>query len=200
MPSRRAIPSPVRQHPVFPNALDSWLPILLVAAALAIVAALWRLRARAVRRAARRRAAGYQLIDCLKAYTAWIDWHRDEPLLHQNPEELTIPAALAQAVQIKDEHFPQLSPLMVQLLQAHRELMQYLWEENILRMGGAAQRPHYADPRYHALRDMQDATLDSLFLRCRELIGDSEVTWSRTHSDFNFSSSMSHMPSTPNAP
>jgi hypothetical protein len=37
-------------------------------------------------------------MDCLKAYSAWIDWHRDEPLLHQSPEDLDIPAALAQAV------------------------------------------------------------------------------------------------------
>ena len=96
--------------------LDSLLPFFLVAVVLAIALVLWRLRVRAVRRAARRRAAGYQLIDCLKAYTAWIDWHRDEPLLHQNPEELSVPAALAQAGQIKDEHFPQLGKLMLQLL------------------------------------------------------------------------------------
>src|SRR5690606_8910940 len=125
------------------------------------------------KQAARRRAAGYQLMDCLKAYTAWIDWHRDEPLLHRDPESLSIPAALAQAVQIKDQHFPELGRLMLQLLQTHRELMQYLWEQNILRVsGGGINRPHYADPRYHQLRDMQDAALDSLFLKCRELIGD----------------------------
>ena len=58
--------------------LDPLLPLLLVAVVLAIALVLWRLRVRVVRRVARRRAAGYQLIDCLKAYTAWIDWHRDE--------------------------------------------------------------------------------------------------------------------------
>jgi hypothetical protein len=187
--------------PTLPTHLDPWLPSLFVAVALAVVAALWRLRSQAVRRADRKRTAGYQLIDCLKAYTAWIDWHRDEPLLHQNPEELSIPAALAQAVQIKDEHFPQLGPLMLQLLQSHRDLMQYLWEENILRMThSASRRPHYADPRYHQLRDTQDGALDSLFMHCRQLIGDSEVTWTRTHSDFTFSSGMNHMPSRPSTP
>ena len=172
--------------------LDSLLPFFLVAVVLAIALVLWRLRVRAVRRAARRRAAGYQLIDCLKAYTAWIDWHRDEPLLHQNPEELSVPAALAQAVQIKDDHFPQLGKLMLQLLHTHRELMQYLWEENILRMThtGATLRPHYADPRYHEIRDRQDAALVSLFLRCRDLIGEGEATWTRTRSDFSFSSGL----------
>jgi hypothetical protein len=175
---------------------DHLIPLLLAGIiAIALGFALWVVRSRLLKRVARRRAAGYQLIDSLKAYTAWIDWHRDEPLLHQDPETLTIPAALAQAVQIKDEHFPELSKLMVQLLETHRELMQYLWEENILRMTHAShQRPYYADPRYHQLRDTQDAALDSLFLRCRQLIGDSQTEWRRTRSDFSFSGSMSVPP------
>jgi hypothetical protein len=182
-------------------ALEPLLPWMFVVLAVAIAVALWRMRVHAMRRAARRRAAGYELMDCLKGYSAWVDWHRDEPLLHQNPEELSIPAVLKQAVHIKDEHFPELSKLMVQLLQSHRELMQYFWEENILRMthAGDARRPHYADPRYHQLRDLQDAALDSLFLRCRQLIGDSEREWTRTRSDFSFSNDMS-VPSHPSSP
>lgn len=178
---------------------DNLFPLLLVAVVIAIALVLWRLRARTLRRAARRRAAGYQLMDCLKAYTVWIDWHRDEPLLHQDPETLSIPASLKQAVEIKDEHFPELSRLMLQLLETHRELMKYLWEENILRMTHATQRPHYADPRYHQLRDTQDAALDSLFARCRMLIGDSDSEWRRTRSDFSFSSGMG-APSHPSTP
>ncbi len=179
---------------------DLLYPLSLAAAALAVVLVLWQLRLR-VRTAARRRAAGYQLMDCLKAYTAWIDWHRDEPMLHQNPDESGIPAALAQAVQLKDEHFPELSRLMLQLLQTHRELMQYLWEENILRLTHAAPaRPHYADPRYHNVRDRQDAALDSLFLRVRQLIGEGDVAWQRTRSDFSFSSGGLGLPSHPQPP
>jgi hypothetical protein len=179
---------------------DTFAAVTIFVAAGIVVGVLWRLYMRARQRAARRRHAGYQLMDCLKAYSAWIDWHRDEPLLHQDPETLSIPAALAHAVQIKDEHFQQLSKLMLQLLQSHRELMQYLWEENILRMSGASQRPHYADPRYHQLRDAQDATLDSLFLRCRELIGDRNREWRRTRSDFSFSSNLGNGASQPPAP
>ena len=181
------------------QANEHLMPLLLVGIALAIAIVLWRLRAGALKRTARRRAAGYQLMDCLKAYTAWIDWHRDEPLLHQDPETLAVPAALKQAVQIKDEHFPELARLMLQLLQTHRELMQYLWEENILRMsGGGSGRPYYADPRYHQLRDTQDAALDSLFMRCRQLLGESDSEWRRTRSDFSFSSGMLHsQPSSP---
>ena len=174
------------------------LPVALVVAA-ALLVPLWILRSRIVKRLAHRRAAAYQLMDCLKAYSAWVDWHRDEPLLHQNPEDLTIPAALAQACQIKDAWLPELSPLMVKLLHTHRELMQYFWEENILRMTQSALRPHYADPRYHHLRDLQDAALDSLFLRCRQSIGEDDVSWHRTRSDFSFSSGLS-LPSHPSLP
>lgn len=173
--------------------------LLIIPAVIAVVLPLWLLRARMRKQAARRRA-GHRLMDCLKAYSAWTDWHRDEPLLHQNPEELTIPAVLAQACQIKDQWFPELGGLMVQLLHSHRELMQYFWEENILRLTHAGSaRPHYADPRYHQLRDMQDGALDSLFMRCRQLIGDTESGWQRTRSDFSFSSgmNMSSRPSTP---
>ena len=177
--------------------LDSLFPLLLLAAAASVILVLWRLRARSVRRQARRRAAGYQLMDCLKAYTAWIDWHRDEPLLHQDPDSVNIPAALAQAVQLKDTHFPELSPLMLKLLHTHRALMQYLWEQNILRMTHAAPpAAHYADARYQQLRDTQDGALDSLFLRCRQLIGDDGTEWKRTRSDFSFSGD-ANAPSTP---
>jgi len=166
----------------------------------AVLGGLWFVRSRIVRRVMRRRNAAYKLMDCLKAYSAWIDWHRDEPLLHQSPEDLTLPAALAQAGQIKDEFLPELSGLMVKLLQTHRELMQYFWEENILRMTQSSLRPYYADPRYHHLRDMQDAALDSLFLRCRQAIGEDDVNWHRTRTDFSFSSGSMGMPSHPSLP
>jgi hypothetical protein len=176
--------------------MDLLLPSLL-GSALAAGLVLWVLRARYLRRQKRQRRAGYRLMDCLKAYAAWVDWHRDEPLLHRNPDAVNIPAALAQAVQIKDSHFPELAPLMVMLLHTHRELMQYLWEQNILRMTHTAPaKPHYADPRYQRLRDLQDGALDSLFLRCRQLIGEDGVEWKRTRSDFSFSGDM-HAPSTP---
>lgn len=173
--------------------------LLLAVLGVTLLVSLPALRARHRKRSARRRA-GYELIDCLKAYSAWVDWHRDEPLLHRQPEELTIPAPLAQAGRIKDQWLPELSPLMLKLLRTHRELMRYFWEENILRMTHAASpRPYYADPRYHQLRDVQDAALDSLFMRCRQLIGDTDTGWQRTRSDFSFSSGSS-MPTPPSQP
>jgi len=172
------------------------IPLLLLAApgVAALLALLLVLRVRHRLRAARRRA-GLQLIDCLKAYAAWVDWHRDEPLPHRNPQDLTIPPALAQACEIKDQWLPELSPVMLELLQAHRDLMRYVWEENILRtMHAAPPRPYYADPRYHQLRDVQDSVLDSLFMHCRQLIGDTDTGWQRTRSDFSFSSGLSLPP------
>jgi hypothetical protein len=175
--------------PMTATLFDPLLIALCAAILLAGAVGAWRLLARIHKRAARRRAAGYELMDCLKAYTVWTDWHRDEPLLHQNPEELSIPAVLARAVLLKDEHFPQLSGLMVQLLQTHGQLMRFLWEQNILRMTEGS-RPCDVDPRYHLLRDQQDAALDSLFMRCREAIGDRQAEWRSTRSDFTFSSNL----------
>ncbi|GAB3650368.1 hypothetical protein [Ramlibacter alkalitolerans] len=179
---------------------DLLYPLCLVVIALVIAGVLWRIRWLRARRLARRRAAGYQLIDCLKAYTSWIDWHRDEGVQQQTPQDSALPATLAQAVEIKDEHFPELTALMQQLLRTHHELMHYLREENALRMAKVAPlRAHYADPRYHNLRDRQDAALDSLFMRCRQLIGDSGQEWQRTRSDFSFSGDATGLSSQPPA-
>jgi hypothetical protein len=179
--------------------MDSSPLLLALALALAVALPLLALRLRSAKRKAQRRTAALRLMDCLKVYSAWVDWHRDEPLLHQNPEELSLPPALAQATQIRDQWLPELSGLLVKLLQTHRELMVYFWEENLLRMTQASLRPYYADPRYHHLRDLQDAALDSLLLRCRQLIGEEQMVWHRTRSDFSFSSSL-NLPSPPSMP
>ena len=79
------------QFPLSPD----WLPLLgiLGAVLLAVLLAwLWRTR---VRRAAQaRRKAGRQLVDSVKAYSAWMDCQRDEPFMERNPEELSLPEPL----------------------------------------------------------------------------------------------------------
>ncbi|HSV77922.1 MAG TPA: hypothetical protein VLK85_01790 [Ramlibacter sp.] len=181
-----------------PVTLDTPLLLLAVTGVAALLALLLVLRARHRKRAARRHV-GLQLFDCLKAYAAWLDWYRDEPLLHRNPDDPTIPAALAQAREINDQWLPELSPVMLQLLRSHRELMRYFEEENLLRMAHPASARASADARYHQLRDKQDAVLDSLFLHCRQLIGNTETDWQRTRSDFSFSSGLS-VPTRPSSP
>lgn len=160
---------------------------------LALVLGLWRAR----RRTLKRRMAGYVLLDCLKAYSAWMDYQREELFQTRNPEDLGTPEPLMRACEIKDEWFPQLAPQMVRLLHSHRQMMEYLWEQRILRMSHASARASIlADPRYQQLRDLQDATMDGLFVRCRQLIGDSGRKWRPTRSDFAFSSGLS-IPSIP---
>jgi hypothetical protein len=173
------------QHDLLLLGAGMALMLLLVAGALWA----WHLHVRRV--TARRRAAGYQLMDCLKAYSAWMDWQREEPIHEHNLDELSSPPALMRASEIKDRWFPELSSLMVRLLQSHRLMVEYMWEQNILRMsGGGATAPAGGARRLRELRDLQDATLDSLFLRCRQLIGESDLKWHRTRSDFSFSSSL----------
>jgi len=171
--------------------------LLLLAAgigfALALALGIWRTRVHTMRR----RMAGYVLLDCLKAYSAWMDYQREELFQSRSPEELGTPQPLLRACEIKDEWFPQLSPQMVRLLHSHRQMMEYLWEQRILRMSQAAARASiHADPRYQQLRDLQDAMMDGLFVRCRQLIGDSGRKWRPTRSDFSFSSGLS-VPSLP---
>src|SRR6188768_2930796 len=94
-----------------------WLLELTAVLAVALVAWAWSLHRR--RQAARRRAAGYQLMDCLKAYSAWMDCHRDEPILSQNLDELSSPAPLVRATELKDRWFPELGGLTVRLMHSH---------------------------------------------------------------------------------
>jgi hypothetical protein len=171
--------------------------LLLLAAgmgfALAVALGVWRARVRS----RRRRMAGYVLLDCLKAYSAWMDYQREELFQTRDPEDLGTPDPLLRACEIKDEWFPQLSSQMVRLLHSHRQMMEYLWEQRILRLSQASARASiHSDPRYQQLRDLQDATMDGMFVRCRQLIGDSGRKWRPTRSDFAFSSGLS-VPSLP---
>jgi hypothetical protein len=170
-----------------PFSLEAFGPATLLAAALGLAAGIALCRHLRARQAARRRAAAYRLMDSLKAYSAWMDCQRDEPIFERSLEELSTPAPLLRASQIRDEWFPELAGLMVRLLQSHRMMMEYLWEQNLMHMGGGGRAMH-GDARYRELEDLQDATLDSLFLRVRELIGQNEMKWHRTRSDFSFSS------------
>jgi hypothetical protein len=168
--------------------MDSGLLLLSLAVALLLSMALWWWIARRASAAARRRGAGYRLVAALKAYSAWVDRHRDLPLDGRPPEELAMPAPLEQALRIKNEDFPELSPPMVQLLLSHSRLMELLWRHSLLRIGGAMPGPVYRDPQYLTLRDWQENILEQLIGGCRVLTGDAGP-WRPTTADFAFSSS-----------
>jgi hypothetical protein len=154
---------------------------------------------RVERAASARRKAARDLVDCMKAYGAWMDARRDEPFVESNLEELTLPPPLQRAVGIKDEVFPQVAPALVRLLRSHSAMIEFLWQQNILRIGHAAPRlPVYADPRYQALRDNQDAAIESVIAQGRQLIGEDHPVWHGTRSDFIYSSGLS-LPSRPQA-
>lgn len=158
----------------------------------AFALALRWLRAARRRRARLRRIQGYRLIHALRAYSAWVESCRDLPFTARSLDELTSPAPLTVARQIKREFFPSLAQYMVLLLQAHSRVIEYLWEQSLLRLTqGSAWQPAHQDAQYQHLRGAQEDLIDELIAKCRELIGDTPQVWRRTGSDFSFSNSVS---------
>lgn len=141
-------------------------------------------------RAEELRAQGYRLIHALQEYSAWIDFQRDLPFTARNVDELTSPEPLTQARRILRERFPEISQHMVRLLQAHSRVIEYLWQQNLVRLSqGSGWQPAYEDKQYHQLRGAQEDLIDDMIALCRELIGDAREPWHRTGSDFAFTSS-----------
>jgi len=138
------------------------------------------------------RDLGYELIFSLKSYSAWVDSLRDEPFMTRDTDELASPRHLARAREIKEAWFPGLSQHMLRLLQAHSHLIEYLWQQNLLRLSQASGwRPVYQDPQYQQIRGAQEELIGEMIGLCQELIGDRAREWRRTGTDFAFASSMS---------
>jgi hypothetical protein len=144
------------------------------------------------RRAELRRAQGLRLIHALSAYSAWIECQRDLPFSARSLDELTSPEPLTHARRLKREWFPSLAPQMVGLLQAHSRMIEYLWEQSLLRLSqGAAWRPACEDAQYQQLRGAQEELIDEMITCCRQLIGgDPRQIWKPTGSDFTFSNGL----------
>jgi hypothetical protein len=157
-------------------------------AALAFVAVLVWL---AQRQRNRLHQQALHLIYWLKAYSAWVDCQRDEPLLARDVDELALPEPLARALALKEAAFPELSQHMVRLLQAHSRLIEYLWQHNLLRISQATgwQAAH-EDSGYQQIRGAQEDLIEEMIALCQERIGESAREWKRTGSDFAFSSSL----------
>jgi hypothetical protein len=170
--------------------------ILSIALGLALVfaAALVGWQWSAHRRRARvnaRRTHGYELIHALKSYSAWSEYQRDQPVTASSLDELTSPESLTRARALKKACFPELSEHLVRLLQAHSRMVEYLWEQNLLRLSqGSGWKPAYQDAQYQQLRGAQEDLIDEMILICRELIGEAGVPWQATGSDFAFSNSL----------
>lgn len=142
-------------------------------------------------RAEQLRVHGYQLIHALKAYSAWIEYQRDLPFTARSLDELTSPEPLTRARRLKREYFPSLSPHMVRLLQAHSHVIEYLWQQNLLRLSqGSGWRPAYEDPQYQQIRGAQEDLIGEMIDICRELTGDAHRPWRQTGSDFSFTNGL----------
>jgi hypothetical protein len=158
---------------------------------LALIVTGWA-RYAAVKRREALRARGYALISSLKAYSAWVDFQRDEPLVSSDTDELASPEPLACALRIRQAAFPGLSQHMLRLVQAHSRVIEYLWEQNLLRLSqAAAWRPPYLDPQYQQIRGAQEDLIQEIIGLCQEIIGDRSREWRRTGTDFAFSGSPS---------
>ncbi|MDF2466145.1 MAG: hypothetical protein K0Q43_4380 [Ramlibacter sp.] len=141
-------------------------------------------------RAEELRAQGYRLIHALQEYSAWIDFQRDLPLTARDVDELASPEPLTQARRIMRECFPDISQHMVRLLQAHSRVIEYLWQQNLVRLSqGSGCQPAYEDKQYQQLRGAQEDLIDDMIALCRDLIGDASEPWHRTGSDFAFTNS-----------
>jgi hypothetical protein len=140
------------------------------------------------------RAQGYRLIHALQEYSAWVDFQRDLPLTARDADELASPEPLTQARRIMRECFPDISQYMVRLLQAHSRVIEYLWQQNLMRLSqGSSWQPVYEDRQYQQLRGAQEDLIDDMIALCRELIGDAGEPWHRTGSDFAFTNSSIEM-------
>lgn len=164
--------------------------------ALVLIGVGWA-RHRARKRRKRLRAQGYELIFSLKTYSAWVDCQRDEPLPAGDTDELASPAPLRRAQEIGQAAFPALSQHMLRLLQAHGRLVEYLWQQNLLRLSQASGwRPAYQDPQYQQIRGAQEDLIEEMIGLCQEMIGDRAREWRGTGTDFAFSGSAG-LPTTP---
>jgi len=147
------------------------------------------------------RAQGYRLIHALQEYSAWIDLQRDLPFTASSLDELTSPEPLTQARRIMRECFPDISQHMIRLLQAHSRVIEYLWQQNLVRLSqGSGWMPAHEDKQYQQLRGAQEDLIDDMIALCRELIGDAAQPWRSTGSDFAFTNNSMGMSGTGPAP
>lgn len=161
--------------------------LTLVAAATAVF--LWSRHLGRVR-ADELRAQGYRLIHALTEYSAWIDYQRELPLSARHLDELAAPEALVQARRITRQSFPDMMQHVHRLVQAHSRVIEYLWEQKLVRNSEGSGWPSAPEDRQYAqLRCAQEDMIDDMIELCRELIGDAREPWRRTGSDFAFSSS-----------
>ena len=104
-----------------------WLVAALVAVALASATIARSLRLREVRR-----LKALELLDALARYSEWAAAQRRAPFFQGDGEDASLP--LEQARQIKQGWFPELAGDMVEILIVHNRLVDFLWNQQLLRL------------------------------------------------------------------
>lgn len=103
-----------------------WVVAALIAVALVSATIARNLRLREVRR-----LQALQLLDALDRYSEWVAGQRRATFFHGESEDEQTP--LDEARQIQQGWFPELSGEMVELLGVHNRLLDFLWNQQLLR-------------------------------------------------------------------
>jgi hypothetical protein len=103
-----------------------WLVAALIAIALVSATIARSLRMREVRR-----LKALQLLDALNLYSDWVAAQRRAPFFNGDGEEG--PSPLDEARTIKQGWFPELAGDMVEILVVHSRLVDFLWNQQLLR-------------------------------------------------------------------
>jgi hypothetical protein len=170
------------------NDLLTWPAGLVVALLVAAALVIW-LRSRARQRDRQRCRQGWRLIYELKAYSAWIEALRSDPLLAADAEASVAAQALRNAQAIMQGHFPPLLLSLGRLRETDARLMDYL--SQLDQPGAPAALSMRREPEYRQLHEEQDDLIEAIIARCRALMGERQGEWRRTDMDTEFATSFS---------
>ena len=104
-----------------------WLVAALIAVALASATIARGLRSREVRR-----LKALELLDALDGYSEWVAGQRRVTFFQGEGEDAATP--LEEARHIKQGWFPELAGDMVEILVVHNRLVDFLWNQQLLRL------------------------------------------------------------------
>jgi len=170
------------------NELLTWPAGLAAALCVAVALVTW-LRRRARQRDRQLCRQGWRLIHELKAYAAWIDALRSDPLLAADAEASAAAQALRHAHAIIEADFPQLMPSLARLRDTDTRLLACL--SQLDQPGAPAALSMQRDPDYRRLHEEQDDLVEELIARCQVLMGERHGEWRRTDMDTEFATSFS---------
>lgn len=137
-------------------------------AALIVIAIISATIARSLRQRAVRRLKAVELLDALERYSEWVASQRRSPFFQGEGEDSAVP--LADARHIKQGWFPELADDMVEILIVHNRLVDFLWNQQLLRLKdpeGWLESDH--DSRFLELWRQHRYTIEGVQIKMRSL-------------------------------